>query len=164
MISFPFLRGMWCKVQKGKSDVKCKRAKFIQRNNEIIQEFHFANPSTKCHLNNIYNLSFSGSPLWDLFSEETISLEKTYNKAVRLMWYIPLESHRYLIEPITNQVHLKFVLIKRFLNFRKQILKSSKQALKSLLSIFETDCRSMTGRNLRKIMLLRQQNAVYVKS
>ena len=143
------------------SDVKCKRAKFNQRNNEIIQEFHFANPSTKCHLNNIYNMSFSGSPLWDLFSEEAVSLEKTFNKAVRLMWNIPLESHRYLIEPITSQVHLKFVLLKRFLNFRNQILKTSKPALKSLMSICEKDCRSVTGRNLRKTMLLCQGTSTH---
>ena len=105
-------------------DIMEKRARFIQRNNEINQEFHFVNPSTKFHLNKIYNMSFSGSPLWDLFSDEAVSLEKTYNKAIRIMWNIPLETHRYLIEPISNQSHLKFTLIQRFLGFKGQVERS----------------------------------------
>ena len=35
------------------SDILQKRAKFIQGNNELLQEFHFADPETKCHLNNV---------------------------------------------------------------------------------------------------------------
>ena len=84
------------------ADVMQKRAKFIQCNNELLQEFHFANPETKCHLNNIYNMSLYGSPLWDLSSGAVESLEKTYNRAVRTMWDIPLDSHRYLIEPLSD--------------------------------------------------------------
>ena len=77
------------------------------------------------------------------------------------MWKIPLESHRYFIEPITSQVHLKVVLLKRFLSFRNQVLRSSKTAMKSLFSICEADCRSVTGSNLRKIMLLCQENSIH---
>ena len=142
------------------SDVNQKRASFIQRNNELNQEFHFANPRTKCVLNNIYNMSFSGSSLWDLFSSEVDSVEKTYNNAVRLMWDLPRETHRYMIEPLSNQVHLKFVFLKRFLNFRDQIYKSSKIALKSLFSICEQDCRSITGITLRRIMLLCDKESI----
>ena len=35
------------------NDIKIKRARYIQRNNEINQEFHFVNYSIKCLLNNI---------------------------------------------------------------------------------------------------------------
>ena len=37
------------------TDIKQKRARYIQQNNEILQDFYFAYPETKCHLNNIYN-------------------------------------------------------------------------------------------------------------
>ena len=104
------------------SDILKKRAIFIQRTNEILQEFHFASPETKFHLNNIYNLSFTGSPLWDLFSASMERLE--YNRALRLIWNIPITSHRYLLEPLSEGPHLKFVLLKRFLNFKTQIYKS----------------------------------------
>ena len=136
------------------SDIRQKRAQYIQRNNELLQEFHFANPQTKSEINQIYNMSFSGSPLWDLFSEDVISLEKTYNTSLRLIWDIPRETHRYFLEPVSNQCHLKFSLMKRFLSFRNQIQKSEKSTLKALFSICQNDCRSVTGKNLRKIMLL----------
>ena len=70
------------------------------------------------------------------------------------MWNIPRETHRFFIEPLSEQKHLKFILLKRFLRFIKQIEKSSKKAIKSLLSICKNDCRSITGKNMRKIMLM----------
>ena len=57
-------------------DIRIKRATYIQKNCELNQEFHFTHPSTKVHINNVYNSSFTGSPLWDLFSESAESLEK----------------------------------------------------------------------------------------
>ena len=142
------------------SDICQKRAKFIQRNNEITQEFHFANPKTKFNINNIYNMSFSGSPLWDLFSQDVESLEKSYSRSIRIMWDIPYQTHRYFLEPLSNQPHVKFMLLKGFLNFREQVFKSSKSVLKSLFAICESDCRSITGKNLRKIMLLSEKDSI----
>ena len=46
-----------------KQDVNVKRARYIQKNNEINQEFYFAHPRTKFHLNCIYNSHFWGRPL-----------------------------------------------------------------------------------------------------
>ena len=72
------------------SDIMQKRARYIQRNNQIIQEFYFAFPETKFHLNNIYNMSLYGSPLWDLFSDAAHSLESTYNRSIKINWNIPV--------------------------------------------------------------------------
>ena len=108
------------------SDILQKRARYIQRNNEILQEFHFANPETKLKLNNIYNMSLYSSPLWDLFSAPVDSLEKTYNRSIRMIFNLPLQTHKYLIEPLSGQAHLRFILYTRFINFRQKILMSSK--------------------------------------
>ena len=51
-------------------DMKEKRAQYIQRNNELMQEFSFAHSSTKCNINTIFNSHFTGSVLWDLFGRE----------------------------------------------------------------------------------------------
>ena len=99
-------------------------------------------------------MSLYGSPLWDLFSNAVESLEKTYNRAVRMMWDIPLESHRYLIEPLSDQPHMRFVMYRRMINFKSQVYKSSKSVLKHLYSICQNNCASVTGRNLRKLMLI----------
>ena len=82
-----------------KQDIKIKCAAFIDKNNELNQEFALAHPLTKVKMNNIFNLDFTGSPLWDSFSREAIMLENTWNTAVRIMFGIPLSTHRYFIEP-----------------------------------------------------------------
>ena len=46
---------------------------------------------------------------------------------------------------------VKIILLRRFLNFLEQVRTSAKV---NLLDIIERDTRSITGRNLRKIMLL----------
>ena len=133
-------------------DVKIKRAKYINRNVELNQEFYFANPETKFKINSIYNMSFSGSSLWDLFSDDVKSLENSYNLSLKIMWDIPRETHRYFLEPLSGQKHIKFILFKRFLKFIQQIENSSKSAIKSLLKICTHDCRSVTGKNLRRLI------------
>ena len=43
-----------------RKDIIEKRARYIAKNNEIIQEFHFAHPKTKQELNKIYNSHYTG--------------------------------------------------------------------------------------------------------
>ena len=136
-----------------KKDVKNKRAAYISKNNDIIQEFHFAHPSTTAQLNKIQNSHFYGSVLWNLSSREVEQLEKSWNISVRRMFNLPRETHCYLIEPISGQDHAKTILARRFLSFIQTIRSSKKQALKNLLQVVELDTRSVTGRNLRTILL-----------
>ena len=76
------------------------------------------------------------------------------------MFDIPRESHRYLIEELTERPHLKSTLIKMFLSFTEQIMNSSKVALKCLYNILKYDTQSVTGFNLRKIMLLLEKTSI----
>ena len=41
-------------------DIVEKRAQYIQRNNELLQEFSYACPQTKMLINQVYNTSFYG--------------------------------------------------------------------------------------------------------
>ena len=135
-------------------DILTKRARYIQRNNELIQEFHYAHPKTLFDINLIYNGHFTGSPLWDIFSKEAEMFEKTWNTSVRTMYDLPRNSHKYFVEEISGSPHLKSILIRRFLNFTEQIKNSKKKALKNVFQIMRKNCQSVTGSNLRKIMLL----------
>ena len=56
------------KIDGGQADIKVKRANYIEKNNNILQEFSFADPLSKLRLNSIYNCHFSGFPIWDIFS------------------------------------------------------------------------------------------------
>ena len=131
-----------------------KRASYITKNNEIIQEFYFAHPKTKIEINEIYNSHFTGSPLWDLFCRDSDMMFNTWNKSVRLMSDVSIRTHRYFLESLAGKRHLKIILMKRFLNFVQQIEKSSKVLPKHLLQTIRNDARSTTGSNLRNILLL----------
>ena len=50
--------------------MKEERAQYIQKNNELMQEFSYANITTETKINSIYNGHFTGSVLWDLFGHE----------------------------------------------------------------------------------------------
>ena len=111
--------------------------------------------------NNVYNSHLSGSCLWDLFSKEAVQMENSWNVSMRLMLDLPRETHRRLIEPLSEVTHAKILMIKRFLTFLQQIQKSSKTASKFLLETILQDTRSTTGLNLRNILLLTNKSNVH---
>ena len=148
------------KMHGMKMDIKHKRAAYIAKNNELVQEFYFAHPKTRLEINSIYNYHFTGSPLWNLFCRETEMLYNTWNKSIRIMCDVPLRTHRYFLEPLAGSRHLKIILIKRFLGFIKQIETSKKVLPYFLLQTVKADCRSTTGSNLRNILLLTSKDDI----
>ena len=90
-------------------DLMEKRALYINKVNELNEEFYYAPPNTHLY----------GSQLWDLFSTEANRLEKTWNISQRIMLDIPRNTHRFFIEPLTETQHIKFSLLKRFVTFVK---------------------------------------------
>ena len=72
-------------VKGMKGDMMEKRAIYINKNNELRQEFWFAHPKTIIKTNSIFNSSLYGSVLWNLFGKEALRLEKTWNVSLRLM-------------------------------------------------------------------------------
>ena len=84
-----------------KQDIKEKRARYISRNNEILQEFSYAHPRTKFEVNKIFNSHFSGQVLWDLFCRESEMVENTWNVSFRLTFNLPRNTHKFLVQPKT---------------------------------------------------------------
>ena len=142
------------KMDGMKHDVLVKRAQYITKNYDLRQEFHFCHPATKFQLNEIYNSSFCGSPLWNLFCRESEMLQNTWNTSFRIMYNLPYATHRYFVQSVSGKVHIKNILMKRFLGFIAQIERSPKKLPMKLLQLIRHDTRSTTGSNLRNIMLL----------
>ena len=111
-------------------------------------------------MNSVYNSHLSGSCLWNLFSKEAVQMENTWNVSMRLMLDLPRETNRRLIEPLSGVKHVKFIMLKRFLSFIEQIRKSHKKATNSLLESILHDARSITGSNLRNILLMTEKSNV----
>ena len=147
-------------ILKMKKDLMEKRAIYINRVNELTQEFHFAHPLTKVKLNNIFNSYFYGSSLWDHFTAEATRLEKSWNVSQRIMLKLPRNSHQYFVEPLSRSPHIKFSLCERFLKFIESIACSEKTAIRNMLKFVKYDCRSSTGSNLRNMMLLAGKTSV----
>ena len=70
-------------------DAKQKRAAYIERNVEIMQEFHMAHPDVKCRINRIYNSSFPGSVLYNLSSDSVRHMVSSWSMSVKQMWGLP---------------------------------------------------------------------------
>ena len=116
-----------------KQDILVKRANYISKNNDLTQEFHFCHPV--------------------LFCRESKMLENSWNTSFIIMYDLPYATHRFFVESVSGQIHLKNILMKRFLGFLSQIEKSSKKLPLKLLNVVKHDARSTTGSNLRNIML-----------
>ena len=129
------------------SDVRVKRAKYIERNVEINQEFPFAHPGVKCKLNQIYNSSFPGSTLYDLFSLPVTQLINSWSVSVRQMWGLPVNSHKYLVEPLGG-THAYSMIISRFVSFLQNARKSPKLGVQLMLQKVVRNASTTTGRNI----------------
>ena len=129
-----------------------QESKVYRQNNSLLQEFCFAHPQTKVKVNNIYNSHFTGSQLWKFGSNELGKFESTY-RSVKLMYDLPLATHRFFIEPLSGVPHFSRILVRRYLSFIEKIKKSSKVALNQLLEM-------TTGANLGFIMILTGLNRV----
>ena len=55
---------------------------------------------------------------------------------------------------LNQYIYIKKVFIKHFLTFVDRIKSSNKIALKNVFNVVKYDCQSVTGSNLRNIMLL----------
>ena len=79
---------------------------------------------------------------------------------MRVMHKLPRQTHKYFIEPLSNCQHLKFVLLKRFLKFKEQVMRCPKPLMKTMFNLFEYNCNTTTGKNMRNIMLLCDKNSI----
>ena len=43
--------------------------------------------------------------IWDLFCPEAVQLENSWNVSFRKMYDLPLQTHWYLVEPLSEQKH-----------------------------------------------------------
>ena len=134
-------------------DILKKRANFINRSNQLLQEFYFAHPETTAELIRIYNTHFYGSVLWGASTKEVNKLEKSWNVCIRKTFKLPWQTHCYLIEAISEQDHLRTIMTRRFLSFIQALRNSKKGVLRHILRLIEYDTLSVTGRNLRMILI-----------
>lgn len=132
-------------------DCNVKRAKFISKIHSLNQEFYFAHPSTVLKLYDIYACSFYGSSLWNVNSREVNKLFTSWNIAVRILFDVPRETHRYLIESISDTLHVKTLICSRFVSFYDSLNCSNRHSLRLLTNLCKSDHRMVLCQNLTSI-------------
>ena len=126
-------------------DIQRKRASYIQRNNEIIQETPERHPKLRCQINSLFNTSFYGAQIWDLFNKSSESLYNTWNISIRKMFNLPYQTHRYYIEPLSERSHIKYSLLKRVITFANTLRNNNKDTVKTVFLMMEKDTNMTIG-------------------
>ena len=135
-------------------DIMSKRARYIQRSNELLQEFYFAHSDTKMQVNSIYISQFSESNCWDLTSRASAMFEATFNRYIKLTYNLPYLTHRNILPVISKVKPLRLTLAKRFLTFTEKLRQSEKPVLRHMINLVQNNVNTVTGRKLRNILLL----------
>ena len=80
--------------------------------------------------------------------------EGTFNRNIKLTLNLPYPTHRNILPVISHAKPLRITLAKRFLTFVGKLRSSEKPVLRHTVRLVENDTRTVTGRNLRNILLL----------
>ena len=82
----------------------------------------------------------------------TVGMFNSWNIAIRILFDLPRETHRYFIEPISiNVPHIKTVLCTRFVQFVTSLLNCHKLCIRLLVDLSKDDLRSVLCKNLESI-------------
>ena len=132
-------------------DTDRKRVSFIGKVHSLTQEFFFLAPAVKMKLFEIYTESFYGSSIWNLFGSSCDKIYRAYNVTIRQTFQVPRETHRYLVEPISESLHPKVFLSSRLVKFASSLNDCNKVSLRILANLYQHDLRTVLGKNLFEI-------------
>ena len=134
-----------------KMDISIKRGAFIGRVNSLLQEFRNIKPSIMINLINAFASSMYGSCLWFLLSDQCERLYKAWNVMVRTVFGLDRTTHRRLLEPLSECLHIKPALLSRYLKFCKTLASSRKFSIRYLAKITASDNSTDMGKTLNYI-------------
>ena len=137
-----------------KLDIIDKRGSFISKANSLMQEFNNVSPKVLIKVLHTFATNLYGSNLWDIFGKDCDRLYASYNVAIRNILHVDRCTHRYMIEPMSEVMHLKTMLASRFVSFHDSLINSKKFSIRFLARLFESDMRTVYGRNLHEIASL----------
>ena len=133
-------------------DLNSKCGEFYQKVHSLRQELGDQHPIVFIRLVTIYFTSFFGSNLWDLGNSSSNKLWSVWNTLLRSTYNLPYPTHRYVLSALHHGDHLKVKILRRFVNFYKNLVaKSDKPTVKTLMRTQRCDMRSTFGRNCQYI-------------
>ena len=135
------------------SEMKEKRARFIQCSMEINEEFEVLTPECKQKLHRLYNNHWSGSSCWQYDDKVFQQMVNSYNVNTRIVYNVPRDCHCWITEEISGGRHAKQQIYSRYIKFVNTLANNSRECVRSLFRYVIDDVRSQVGSNLRKIFI-----------
>ena len=134
-------------------DAQVKRAQFIENAVQIRETFSFARPNEIMQAVHTYAGHWYGSMLWDLFGDKVNQIYNSWNTCAKLTWGVPRSTHTFLVDNLlVSQFYtVKQQLVGRYVNFVKQLLKSTSPEVCVVANMVARNSRSTTGKNLLHI-------------
>ena len=129
-----------------------KGGKFIGKVNFLLQEFHSATPSILLRFVNTYTTFMYGSSCWDLFSLECQTIYTAWNVTVMQILRLEKKTHRFLIEPLSQSLHMITMLLSRFARFYNCLHNSKKMTVRFLTKMNGSDKRTTLGKTLHQLL------------
>ena len=108
-------------------------------------------PSVLLKIISIYCTSFYGSSLWNLYSASVNRIFSAWNVTVRNIFSLPRDTHRYIVEGISDICHPKVLLCSRYMKFIESLQRSKKSCVRYLALLVKDDRRTVTGRTISAI-------------
>ena len=132
------------------TDVKIKRAAFIDRSLQLREQFSCAHPTEILRAVNVYCCDHYGGMLWELQSNMVSQYFNTWNTCVKLAWGLPRATHTYFLDFLSGGlVSARIDILGRYLGFYRSLLSSPSREVNILARIVAKDIRSTTAKNLR---------------
>ena len=132
-------------------DIDKKHGSFIGKVHSLTQIFFFLDPAVKIKLIEIYTENFYGSNIWNLFGSSCDKIYRAFNVTVRMTFQVPRETHRYLVESISECLHPKVFLSSRLIKFSSALNNCNKLSIKILAKLYQNDLRTILGKNISEI-------------
>ena len=136
--------------EKYDSDIQLKRGNFYRSVNGLCYKFKgtLLNSDVASRLFQTYCCSFYGSQAWNLSSSSFELICTAWNKAVRIIFNLPYNTHRYLLPFIVQTSHIRYQLVERFRTFFATCM-SSENLLINMLALNAYFCNSPMSMNRR---------------
>ena len=108
-----------------KLDTKIKRARYIDRTTDVIDNFRFAHPKQILRAVEIHCGDYYGSMLFQLFSESAEKYYRCWDRCVKSCWSVPLSTHKVFIKYLLSEdfSSVRVNILSRYVNFFQSLLR-----------------------------------------
>ena len=106
-------------------DTNRKCSHFIVYYNHMMSNFGHLNPESVVTLFKSYCCSFYGTFLWKYNSDSFSKCCTQWNKCIIRIYYLPYNTHRWLLWPLIGQYHIRHQFILRDTKFLHRLLQST---------------------------------------